>query len=354
MAAPGRAFGPCLAPPNVGEEQTKVLLVKLSNGREFATTPGDSLVEAAISAGITLPHSCKTGRCSTCKCKVLQGETTALQTETGLTAAEKAEGWVLSCVLSAQTDVTLEVEDLGNVVLPPSKTLPCRISSIDRLATDVVRVILRLPPTADFRSIPGQYIDVIGPAGVRRSYSLANSKTSDKTMELHIRAVDGGVMGDYWFKQAKANDLLRFNGPLGTFFLRDLEQLHLVFLATGTGIAPVKAMLESLTSIAPEQAPLSVTVFWGGRTAEDLYFDPQAIPAGHRFIPVLSRATAGWTGVCGYVQNALLATQPDLARTAVYACGSDAMIRSAKASLLAAALPENRFFADAFVPSAPQ
>ena len=108
-------------------------LVQLSNGREFAAAEGDSLFDAAFSAGITLPHSCKTGRCSTCKCKVLQGKTTALQTETGLTDSEKADGWILSCVRSAQTDVTLEVEDLGNVALPPSKTLPCRISSIDRL-----------------------------------------------------------------------------------------------------------------------------------------------------------------------------------------------------------------------------
>lgn len=327
-------------------------VVKLSNGREFSAALGDSLVDAALSAGISLPHSCKTGRCSTCKCKALQGSTTALQTETGLTDAEKTEGWILSCVRSAQTDVTLEIEDLGNVVLPPSKTLPCRISSIDRLATDVIRVMLRLPPTADFRSIPGQYIDVIGPGGVRRSYSLANANAADKTLELHIRAVDGGVMSDYWFKHAKANDLLRLNGPLGTFFLRSLDQLHLVFLATGTGIAPVKAMLESLAKTAPEQTPRSITVFWGGRTVEDLYFDPQAIPTGHRFVPVLSRAAAGWAGVSGYVQNALLATQPDLAHTAVYACGSDAMIRGAKASLLAAGLPDNRFYADAFVPSA--
>lgn len=328
--------------------------ISLTSGPVFTGSSGISILDAATRAGVFFPYSCKTGRCSTCKCKVMQGETTALQTETGLTDPEKADGWILSCVRSAQTDVKLEVEDLGNIVLPSSKTLPCRISSIDRLATDVVRVILRLPPTVDFRSLPGQYIDVIGPGGVRRSYSLANANTSDKILELHIRAVDGGVMSDYWFKQAKVNDLLRFNGPLGTFFLRGLEQLHLVFLATGTGIAPVKAMLESMSSIAPEQAPQSVTVFWGGRTAEDLYFEPQAIPAGHRFVPVLSRAAAGWAGVSGYVQNALLAMEPDLAHTAVYACGSDAMIRSAKASLLAAGLPDNRFFADAFVPSAPQ
>ena len=332
--------------------EIQMTTIILSSGKRFEIELGMSILDAARYNAVSLPHSCKTGRCSTCKCRVLQGETIALQKETGLTDAETAEGWILSCVRSAQTDVTLEVEDLGNVVLPPSKTLPCRISSIDRLATDVVRVILRLPPSADFWSIPGQYIDVIGPGGVRRSYSLANANTTDKTLELHIRAVDGGVMSDYWFKQAKDNDLLRFNGPLGTFFLRRLDQLNLVFLATGTGIAPVKAMLESLNNIAPEQAPRSVTVFWGGRTAEDLYFDPQGIQAGHRFVPVLSRTVESWTGFSGYVQNAFLATQPDLAKTLVYACGSDVMIRSAKASLFAAGLPETRFFADAFVPSA--
>ena len=133
-------------------------LVKLSNGRLFTANTGDSLVDAAFLAGITLPHSCKMGRCSTCKCKVKQGETFALQTETGLTDTEKANGWILSCVRTAQTDVALEVEDLGDLVLPPSRTLPCRISSLERLAADVIRVMLRLPPNANFKAIPGQYM----------------------------------------------------------------------------------------------------------------------------------------------------------------------------------------------------
>jgi CDP-4-dehydro-6-deoxyglucose reductase len=329
-------------------------VIKLTSGKTFNSFLNNSILDTVNAYKIVIPYSCKTGRCSSCKCKVVSGTTIPLHPETGLTQQEMADGWVLSCVRSAKTDVVIEVDDLGGIDLPVAKTLPCRIREIIRLAPDVVQVLLRLPPTADFHFIPGQYIDIIGPNGHRRSYSLANANTADKILELHIRAVDGGVMSDYWFKQAKVNDLLRFNGPLGTFFLRGLEQLHLVFLATGTGIAPVKAMLESLNHIAPEQAPQSVTVFWGGRTADDLYFEPQAIPAGHRFVPVLSRAAAGWAGASGYVQSALLATQPDLARTAVYACGSDAMIRSAKASLLAAGLPDNRFFADAFVPSAPQ
>jgi CDP-4-dehydro-6-deoxyglucose reductase len=267
---------------------------------------------------------------------VRKGETFAFQTEIGLTEIEKTDGWILSCVRSAQTDIELEVEDLSGLSLPPQKTLPCRISSIERVRENVIRVMLRLPPSSDFKAIPGQYIDVIGPSGARRSYSLANSVTADKTLELHIRAVDGGVMSNYWFHHAKDNDLLRLIGPLGTFVLRNLTQLNLVFLATGTGIAPVKAMLESLAKVSPDEAPQSVTVYWGGRTPSDLYINVQSMATGHKYVPVLSRAAADWAGATGYVQDAFHISNPNLARTVVYACGSDAMIRSAKAKLLAA------------------
>ena len=299
-----------------------------------------------------MSYSCKSGRCSTCKCKVIAGETKALQAEVGLSSADKAEGWILSCVRTAVTDLSLDVEDLGGVVLPQAKTLPCRINSIDKLAPDVVRVVLRLPPTAEFSFIPGQYIDVIGPNGARRSYSLANASFAGKQLELHIRAVDGGTMSQYWFGQAKANDLLRLNGPLGTFFLRDVAGLDLVFMATGTGMAPVKAMLESMHDLDAVEQPRSVTVLWGGRTLQDLYFDVARIPGDFNFMPVLSRADPQWTGARGHVQQALLTALPDLSQAAVYACGSDEMIRDAQTTLTAAGLPSNRFYSDAFVCSA--
>lgn len=326
--------------------------ISLRSGRTFSIESGVSILEGAARQSISLPYSCKSGRCSTCKCKVIAGETKALQEEVGLTAAEKADGWILSCVRTAVTDLSLDVEDLGGVVLPEAKTLPCRINSIEKLAPDVVRVVLRLPPTADFSFIPGQYIDVIGPGGVRRSYSLANASFADKQLELHIRAVDGGAMSQYWFGQAKTNDLLRLNGPLGTFFFRNVAGLDLVFLATGTGIAPVKAMLESMHDFAAEQQPRSVTVLWGGRLPQDLYFDVAGIPGRFKFLPVLSRADAQWTGARGHVQQALLAALPDLSQAAVYACGSDAMIRDAQTTLTAAGLPSNLFYSDAFVCSA--
>lgn len=325
--------------------------IKLNDTGLFHASGNQTLLEAAAHAQTPWPYSCQTGRCSACKCKVLTGNTTACALETGLTEAEKAAGWVLACVRNAISDLHLEVEDLGGQKLPPLQTWPCRVQSLTLLAPDVMRVELRLPPNSSFRFIPGQFIEVIGPQGARRSYSLARADTSQKIVELHVRAVDGGTMSQFWFTHAKVNDLLRLHGPLGTFFLRDVADLNLVFLATGTGIAPIKAMLQFLPELSHERQPKTVTVLWGGRSRTDLYMDLGQAVKHHRFIPVLSRADEDWTGHRGYVQDALLACGIEMTQATVYACGSEAMIRSARASLHAAGLPERRFFADVFVPS---
>jgi CDP-4-dehydro-6-deoxyglucose reductase len=325
--------------------------VRVNSEKSFRISQGQSLWSAAANSGLTIPYSCRNGRCSTCKCKVISGKSEALHPEIGLTLKEKAEGWILSCVRSACTDLELQVENIGDYVLPATVTVPCRIHSIDYLASDVLRVVLRLPPATEFDYMPGQYVDVIGPAAVRRSYSLANANALDKKLELHIRAVAGGLMSQYWFDQAKVNDLLRLNGPLGTFFLRQTNDLDVVFLATGTGLAPVKSMLESMALLSIDQLPRSVTVIWGGRFQQDLYYDLSSIVVSHRYLPVLSRAGTDWAGARGYVQQVLLSLELDLSNVVVYACGSDAMIQSAKAELSHAGLPEKRFYSDAFVPS---
>lgn len=328
-------------------------LITLTSGKSFEATHGTSILNSSIYSDTPLQYSCKTGRCSTCKCKVIHGETTLLQEETGLTSKEKNDGWILSCVRAAVSDVLLEAEDLNGILLPISKTIPCRINQIEKLGFDVLRVTLRLPPSIDFNFLPGQYIDVIGLGGVRRSYSLANASSADKLLELHIRAVNDGVMSNYWFGSAKVNDLLRLNGPLGTFFLRpSINDRDLIFLATGTGFAPIKAMLESLANIQPQLQPKSVSIFWGGRKYEDLYWDFKSFLCDFRFTPVLSRPSAEWNGAKGYVQNIALSMHPNLSNSTVYACGSDQMIYSAKTMLIQAGLPANHFYSDAFVCSA--
>lgn len=325
--------------------------VKLTKGRVFEANSDESLLDAAARSGVNLSYSCKTGRCSSCKCKLLSGETSLIREETGLNPEEKAEGWILSCARSAVTDISLEADDLGGVLLPEAKTLPCRIDRIDFLAPDVVRVFLRFPPNTIFPFLPGQYVDVIGVGGVRRSYSLANADFQEKRLELHIRKVSGGAMSHYWFEHAKINDLLRIYGPLGTFFFRETKDVDLVFLATGTGIAPVKSILESIHKMEQNRQLNSIHVFWGGRTIQDLYLDFSDIVGKYKYTPVLSRAGEEWTNARGYVQDALLQSGYDLEKTVVYACGSNVMIHSAKNALTKAGLLSEDFYSDAFVSS---
>jgi CDP-4-dehydro-6-deoxyglucose reductase len=324
-------------------------IITISNGKQFEARSDESLLDAASRGGVSLEHSCRTGRCSSCKCTVAEGSTRALHDELGLSDAERAAGWILSCVRSANSDVSLAIIDLGDVKTHPVRTVPCRIQSLEQLSDDVIKVLLRLPPSNDFAYHAGQYIEVIGRSGLRRSYSMANAPAANGQVELHIRQVPDGAMSQYWFEHAQANDLLRLNGPLGSFFLRNISGLDLVFLATGTGIAPVKAMLEALAGWEQDQRPRQVTVYWGGRKAAGLYCDLGALGVEYRFVPVLSRPDEDWRGARGHVQQALMADLPKLQETMIYACGSDAMIHGARAELTAAGLPEERFRSDAFV-----
>jgi CDP-4-dehydro-6-deoxyglucose reductase len=323
--------------------------ISLNNSLTFASEGNESLLEAAARNDVAIPYSCRTGRCNTCKCKIISGETTVLHDEIGLSESEKAQGWILSCARSAKTDVEVMIHGLEELQLARPKTFPCRVAEISRMRSDVAKVILRLPPSSDFEFNHGQYIEVIGEGGLRRSYSPAGISSDRKMVELHIREVEGGAMSAYWFERVKQNDLLRFHGPLGTFFLRDVSGLDLVFLATGTGIAPVKAMLEGLADAPHDGHPNSITVYWGGRTVDDLYWDPRVNHPNVNYIPVLSRANEHWTGKRGYVQNALIDDRLDLSRAVVYACGSNQMINDARDVLMANGLIENRFYSDAFV-----
>lgn len=326
-------------------------VIHLANDKRFDASTEQSVLDAAHAAGIVLEHSCRTGRCGSCKTKVLDGEALPFGDQSGLRAGEREAGWILTCASTAVTDLRLDTEDVAALANYPVKTLPCRIDTLDRVAPDVIRLTLRLPPKTVWRYLAGQYIDVIGQDGVRRSYSIANRSADDAKPELHIRKVDGGAMSDYWFGAAQANDLLRLEGPKGTFYLRDVSGLDLVFLATGTGIAPIKAMLADLASRPDESQPASVSLFWGGRCATDLYWAPLLSMPGLRYTPVLSRADSTWQGARGHVQDVLLAERHDLTRTAVYACGSEAMIEGARGALVQAGLPPKRYFSDAFVSS---
>lgn len=327
--------------------------INLVSGGGFPAAEGTSLTDAAIEAGITLPYSCKTGRCATCRVKVVSGKTAVMRQEFDLTDAERDDGWILGCCRAAVSDLEIDVEDLTRLDLPKAKTLPCRVESIEDVAPDVRKFVLRLPPFANFSYRPGQYVKIIGPGGHRRSYSLANVDAQKGHLTVHVRKVPGGTLSAYWFGAVKKNDLLRVNGPLGTFVLRDVAGRDLVFLATGTGIAPIVAMLEQVVTLPSDVAPKSVRVIWGGRVPADLYLDPKTICPGSFYTPTLSRGPSEWAGARGYVQDVLIASDVELCEARVYACGSESMIRAAKRKLLDAGLPPKAFHSDAFLQSAP-
>ena len=324
--------------------------IRTTEGVVFTCEAGQTILDAAEKCGVVLPYSCKTGQCSTCKCRVISGLSVTQVAEIGLSTPEMQNGWVLSCVRSPKSDMLVEVENLSDLILPKPRTLPCRIQSLKRLSNYVIEVKLRLPPSgSNFSYLPGQYIDLIGPNGIRRSYSLASAK--GEYLELHVGYVEHGFMSSYWFDAAKTNDLLRLYGPLGTFFLRDFSNLDLVFLATGTGIAPVKAMLESLKVQALVNRPRSVSVYWGVRTEQDLYLNLSNFIGDVRYVPVLSRSDSTWAGVRGYVQQQFIRDFADCSMVAVMAAGSSDMVSDARTLCHQFGLPGSRFFADAFVSS---
>lgn len=344
----GTGLKPELVLSRMGEAEMQI---STSSGKIFQVSPEETILDAAMSAGIVLEHSCRTGRCGSCKAYVGAGLTIPTIDEIGLSQADQEAGWILTCARTAKSDVSLDVEDLGDIKIYPAKTIPCRIQLLDRLSKDVLRVVLRLPPNQQLEYHPGQYIDLIGKDGLRRSYSIANSPSEDKLLELHIRQVPEGAMSKYWFEEAKSNDLLRLNGPLGTFFIRDVAGLDLLLLATGTGIAPIKAILQRIAVMPQESHPKSISVYWGGRVQDDLYWNPEELGLDLNYFPVLSRANSLWTGLRGYVQEAVLNSGLDLRHAAVYACGSTGMIDSARAQLVTGGLDRRLFYSDAFVPS---
>lgn len=324
--------------------------VTLETGRSFPADPAATILDAARNAGVTLEYSCRTGRCGICKAPVVSGTTTVLRVEESLSDTEAAAGLILTCCRAATSDLTLDIEPLDRLAGLEIKTMPSRIVTIDRLAPDIVKVVLKTPPTSPLQFLPGQYVDVLAD-GVRRSYSLANAPRADGLLELLIKRYPGGHLSAYWFERAQPNDLLRIEGPFGTFFLRDEAPESIVFLATGTGIAPVKALLEELAADPTRAARHRISVFWGNREAENFCWDPVALGMDVGFHHLLSGADATWRGAKGYVHDAAVRQGIDPANTVVYACGSDAMIASARAALLTLGLPAKRFFSDAFVSS---
>ena len=323
------------------------------SGRQFVAEADETLLDAALRQGLTLPYGCKDGACGACKGKVLSGNVEHGKAQShALKDDEKAAGLTLYCCASAQSDLVIECKQLGSASDIPVKTLPSRIEKLEKLAPDVIEIHLRLPASERLQFWAGQYIDILLKDGKKRSYSLANAPHDDALLQLHIRHVPGGLFTEQVFSTMKVRDILRFNGPHGTFYLREDSTKPIILLAGGTGFAPIKAIVEHAIA---EQCQRPIFIYWGAKARVDLYQNalPEKWAAEHaniKYVPVLSEPAAddNWNGRTGFVHQAVLADFADLSGYQVYACGAPVMIDAARRDFMAQGMPEEEFFADAF------
>ncbi|MBK6596037.1 MAG: CDP-6-deoxy-delta-3,4-glucoseen reductase [Burkholderiales bacterium] len=328
------------------------------SGRTFNVTEGEAVLPAGIRQGIGLPYGCKDGACGSCKCKLLSGSVHHGTHQTkALSEEEEANGFVLTCCAVPESDLVLESRQVTEVGALPIKKMPTRVNSMTKVSVDVMVLQLQLPANEPFAYRAGQYVEFILRDGSRRSYSMANAPHLGPHVELHIRHMPGGKFTDHVFGAMKEKEILRVEGPYGSFFLREDSVKPIILLASGTGFAPVKALIEHMQHLGVTRP---VTLYWGGRRPSDLYMDAWVQTQVHSmpnltYVPVVSDASEQdqWTGRTGFVHRAVLEDFADLSGHQVYACGAPVVIESARKDFCAlAGLPAEELFADSFTSEA--
>jgi CDP-4-dehydro-6-deoxyglucose reductase, E3 len=329
--------------------------------RHFDVARNEPILNAAIRSGIGLPYGCKDGACGSCKSKLLQGQVIHGEYQPkALSEAEQAAGLILTCCATPTTDCVVEARSVPGAGEFPVLKMPGRVLSIGKPAADVAIVRVQLPANQSFQFHAGQYVEFILKDGARRSYSMANAPHnlgSPPAIELHIRHMPGGLFIDHVFGAMKEKDIVRMEGPFGSFFLREDSGKPMVLLASGTGFAPIKALIERMQALGITRP---ATLYWGARSKADLYLHDWAAAAAAqmpqlRYVPVLSEPQPedAWTGRTGFVHQAVMADLPDLSGHQVYACGAPVMVDAAQRDFTArCGLPEDEFIADSFTSEA--
>lgn len=329
-----------------------------NTGHRFTVNPDETILQAAMREGLILPYGCRDGACGSCKGKLIEGSIDyGKYAAKALPDIEREAGMALFCQARPLSDLVIEAREVRKAGDIQIRTLPCRVQRIERPTEDVVLLYLKLPANERLQFLAGQYVDILLKDGTRRSFSMANPPYDDELMQLHVRHVAGGAFTDQVFTRMKERDILRFEGPLGTFYLREDSDKPIVFVASGTGFAPIKAIIESAFE---KGVARPMVLYWGGRRPRDLYMSELAAkwPEAHanfRFVPVISDALPedAWTGRTGFVHRAVMEDFPDLSGHQVYACGVPVMVDAARRDFVAQCkLPENEFFADSFTTAA--
>jgi CDP-4-dehydro-6-deoxyglucose reductase len=333
-----------------------------TSGKQFTVNQDETLLEAALRQGINLPYGCKNGACGSCKGKILEGQVSHGQhSQSALSSVDETAGGTLFCCAHPQSDLLIEareVQGAGDIAI---RKVPCRVNTITKPSADVAILQLQLPAAERFQFLAGQYLEFLLKDGQRRAYSIATAPEQEGPLELHIRHLPGGVFTDFVFGAVspalKEKDILRFEGPLGSFFLREDSKKPIIFVAAGTGFAPIKSIIEQMRA---KKIKRPIHLYWGGRRPSDLYLHDlcqtwEKEMADFKYIPVISDALAedAWQGRTGFVHRAVMADHPSLKDFQVYACGAPVMVNAAREDFSSQChLPEEEFFADSFTSAA--
>jgi len=320
--------------------------ISIKGGKFFYCNPEETILEAALRSGIYLNHSCLTGRCLTCAVRLIKGETSPKLDTITSSLKDQGQTNILTCVTKTISDIALEAEDLNCYGLTSSKLYSAKINKIEKLTDEISKFTIRVPPSVAIKFIPGQYLNVIR-GGVKRSYSIANP-IDFGFVELIIKNYVGGIMSEYWFNHAKENDLLNLEIPLGTFFIRScLNTENLIFIATGTGIAPIKSIIES--NLYRENLPnlKRIYIIWGMKYEHELFWQPSISEIDLFFMPTFSREKIKKS----YAQDVLMELDVSFKKSVIYACGLPTMISEVKKIAIQKGVKEENVYFDAFVKS---
>jgi len=322
------------------------------SGHSFTVDEGETILDAGLRHGVNLSYGCRDGACGACLGKLKSGQVVYPEgPPIALGEEDDAQGMAILCQAQAQSDLIIESEEIESSSDIEIKILPCRISELKRLNHDVMLVMLKLPEAERMQFLAGQYIDFLLEDDRKRAFSLANAPHEDKDLELHIRHVENGRFTGQVFDSLKVKDIMRIEGPYGQFFLREDSARPIIFMAGGTGFAPVKGIIEHALA-AEITRPMHL--YWGARTREDLYMHELAQQwadeyAQIEYHPVLSEeADDDWSGQRGHVHEAILVDFPDLSGYEIYASGPPVMVYAGRDAFVQRGLDLDHYYSDAF------
>ncbi len=319
------------------------------SNHQFSAGADESILDAAERQGIVLPYGCRNGLCGTCAGTLLSG---AVSYPDGMedSLEGRPDDQCLPCQARPASDVTLQIHEVESEKEIEVRTLPCKVSQVEQLCHDVMRIYLTLPDNQRLQYLAGQYLDFLMTDGRRRAFSIANAPHDDECIELHIRHVPGGEFTDYVFNEMKEGSIHNIQAPLGGFYLREDSARPLIMMAGGTGFAPLKGIIEHAFHVGIENP---IHLYWGVRSEQDLYMPdlPARWAEEHdlfQFTPVLSEPDDGWSGRSGWVHDAVTADYPDMTAFDLYMSGPPPMVFTGKKAFLAAGLPEDHMYSDVF------